>query len=186
MRLFAAVDPPASERAALDAVLGGRDPGLRWVPPDQWHVTLAFYGEVAEARVADLAARLARTAARTSPFAVRLSGAGTFPAGADRARQVWVGVDGDLDMLARLAASCVAAGRRIGVRTEERRYRAHLTVARARRGSADVRDLITPLAAYSGAAWEVGEVRLVHSTIGSGVTHRDLAVLPVGDPRGED
>ena len=179
MRLFAAVDPPAAEIAALAAAVHATDGRLRWVPEDQWHVTLAFYGEVADAVVADLTTRLERAAARTPPFTLQLAGVGTFPKQARKARTLWTGVAGEVDVLARLAERCAAAGRRAGLAMEERAFRPHLTLARARREVVDLRERVDDLAAYAGTPWQVTSLRLVHSTLGPQVRHATLAALPL-------
>ena len=182
MRLFVAVDPPAEVVGALDAAIGARDERLRWVPTEQWHLTLVFCGEVASEVVSELTERLARAAARTSPLSVRLAGGGTFPKQAARARVLWVGVDGDTPALTRLAERCAAAARRSGVDLEDRAFRPHLTLARARRDTHDARDYVERLSSYAGQAWTVTSIRLVHSTLGSKVRHETLAELDLGRP----
>lgn len=181
MRLFAAVRPPAAEVAALQQHLPPLDERLRRVPPEQWHVTVAFYGEVPDDRVAELSVRLARVAARHPPAAVRLSGAGTFPRRATAARVLWLGVAGDVPTLSRLAASCVAAGRRVGVVAEERQYRPHLTLARARQPM-DLSEQVAALAAYDGPEWEALPLLLVKSTLGPVARHEVIAGWPTASP----
>jgi RNA 2',3'-cyclic 3'-phosphodiesterase len=186
VRLFAAVDPPPVERDRLAAALDRldrldraepADARLRWVPAERWHVTLAFYGEVPEPKVPDLAERLGRAALRSPPFEVRLTGLGTFPSRAAEARVLWVGLDGDVDRLVRLADRCRAAGRRIGLALDARAYRPHLTLARAR-GAADLRAHVA--SGYDGDPWPVGTLRLVHSTLGPRAHHETLAAWPLG------
>src|SRR3954468_18601242 len=133
MRLFTAVYPPPDELDRLAVALGELAPGLRPVSREQWHITTAFYGEVPDGLVDELTERLARGVARTSPISLSLRGAGTFPKQAAKARVLWVGLDGDVGELSRLADRCVAAGRRSGLRMEHRAFRPHLTVARARK-----------------------------------------------------
>ncbi|HEU4676396.1 MAG TPA: 2'-5' RNA ligase family protein, partial [Motilibacteraceae bacterium] len=123
MRLFAAVVPSPEALAALardvDAARAGLGPDgrrLRWGAPERWHLTLAFYGEVADP--GPLAARLGRAAARSRPMSLSLHGAGRFGRGV-----LWAGVGGDVTDLARLAARCAAAGRREGLDVEDRPYR---------------------------------------------------------------
>ena len=178
--MFVAVIPPPAEVAALDAAIGDRDVELRWVPTHQWHVTLVFCGEVAESAVPELSERLARAASRTPQLSLRFDSAGTFPAQARRARALWAGLDGDVVTLTRLAERCSAAARRTGITVEERNFRPHLTLARARRGSADVTDHVQRLSTYAGRPWPVRAIRLVHSTLGSVVRHESLAELPLG------
>ena len=174
MRLFVAVVPPAEEVARLEAAIGARDERLRWVPPEQWHLTLVFCGEVAESVVPELTERLGRAAARTDAFPLALAGGGSFPKQAARARVLWVGLAGDVSTLSRLADRCSAAARRCGIDVEDRPFRPHLTLARARRDAVDVRDHVERLSSYSGESWQVGTIRLVHSTVGAKVHHETL------------
>lgn len=174
MRLFVAVDPPPSAVRALDQAIGDRDPQLRWVPPEQWHLTLVFCGEVDRARVPELCDRLGRAAARSAAFPLRLCGVGTFPKRSAAARVVWMGVDGDVPALTRLAERCSAAARRTGIDVEDRAYRPHLTVARARREAVDARAQLDRLSGFGSEEWTVTSVRLVHSTLGAGVRHETL------------
>jgi len=145
MRLFAALLPPDDVLAELaDAVAALRltadDARLRWTERVNWHITLAFYGEVAEDRLPGLRERLARTAGRGRPLRLRVAGGGRF---GDRA--LWAGLTGGAeedgepaDELRRLAASCAAAGRHTGLGTAEaRHFRAHVTLARVRGRSRD-------------------------------------------------
>jgi 2'-5' RNA ligase len=177
MRLFAAVDPPAGAVEDLAAAVGALPESLRAVPIEQWHLTTAFYGEVAERTVPELTERLARAAARGGAMTLRLHGIGTFPKQAANARVLWAGVDGDVAELARLADRCVAAGRRCGLAMEDRTYRPHLTLARARRDPVDLRDTMTVLSSYDGPTWQATELRLVKSTLGPQVAHETLATF---------
>jgi 2'-5' RNA ligase len=175
VRLFAAVDPPEAEVTAFSAACGELPAGLRAVPSTQWHVTTAFYGEVPDGRLDELTERLARAAARSGPMTLALRGAGTFPKQAARARVLWVGLDGDLDVLSRLAERCVAAGRRSGLRMEDRAFRPHLTLGRARKETVDLRDTVVALSSYAGQPWQVTSLRLVRSHLGAHVRHETVA-----------
>ncbi|MCI4040398.1 RNA 2',3'-cyclic phosphodiesterase [Streptomyces sp. TRM75563] len=164
-RLFAAVLPPASAVAGLRTALAplhtlpGSE-GLRWTGPEDWHFTLAFYGEVPEDVRPELEARLERAARRTEPFPLRVHGAGHFGG-----RALWAGAAGGLDTLRLLAERADAAARRAGLPMEEhRRYTPHLTLARSR-GDADLRPFAAVLAGFEGERWEAGEIRLVRSEL---------------------
>jgi 2'-5' RNA ligase len=174
MRLFAAVVPPVAALAELAAALPlAPDPALRFVPERQRHLTVAFYGEVPDAAVADLTERLRRACTRTSPMSLRLNGFGTFPSNAGRARVLWAGVAGDVAELTRLAERAVAAGRRAGIDVEERSYRPHLTIARARRGGVDLRETVAGMQP-GGSPWTAAELHLVKSTLGAEVRHEPI------------
>lgn len=206
MRLFAAVQPPSSVLVHLEnalAVVGGpgaaahdagragvRSGGLRWTPPEDRHVTLAFFGEVPEGYLDDVAQGLDDVARRHAPFAAALRGAGLFDG-----RTLWVGCTGDA--WAPLMADACRLGTDLLGRAEDHRSRPHLTIARTtsgrrpggRRGSAGERGsrradagdpragmpsgvdpaaLAHALALYAGPAWTVGEIVLVSSRLGAG------------------
>ncbi|MET9345981.1 RNA 2',3'-cyclic phosphodiesterase [Streptomyces termitum] len=169
MRLFAAVLPPAGALAELGeaadrlrALPGAGE--LRWTSRPGWHLTLAFMGEVAEETVPALCERLDRAARRTAPLGLRLTGGGHFGR-----RALWAGVDGDLDALRLLAGRCEAAARRAGVPMEDhRRYRPHLTLARARRDTVDLSPYLALLDAFEGTPWTAGELSLVRSNLPAG------------------
>lgn len=173
MRLFAAIVPPAD---ALDhlatAVDPVRDDRLRWSRPDAWHLTLAFYGEVPDERLDELTERLHRAARRQQQLSLALSGAGRFDG-----RVLWVGCSGDLDGLRKLSRSCGAAGRRAGAAIDEqRRFRPHLTLARAAT-PVDLRDHVATLAGYHGPSWTASELALIRSSLGAGPDGRPRYAL---------
>lgn len=164
MRLFVAIVPPAGALAELAAAVGecGDAPAVRWSPPEQWHLTLAFLGEVDDRTREELAERLGRAARRHPPLALALGGGGRFGS-----RVLWTGVDGDRTGLRRLGDSVRAAVRRCGLPAEDRPYRPHLTLARGRPG-ADLTPLVARLAAFRGSPWQARELQLVRSELGAG------------------
>jgi 2'-5' RNA ligase len=172
MRLFVALDLPDEVVAAVSArveAAGSLPAALRWVVPQQWHITLAFYGEVDERKVDDLTERLARAARRTEPFALTLGDPGRFGS-ARRARVVWLGLHDGGEQLARLAASARAAGRRVGLRRDDLapdyRYRPHITLARVV-PSTDVEQVLDALRSPERPTWTAHEAILVRSDPGT-------------------
>ena len=165
MRLFVAVTPPpqaVDELCSATAGLRSTHSELRWTRPDQWHLTLAFLGEVDDDARTDLTIRLGRVAPRHPPVQLALSGAGRF---GDRV--LWTRVTGDVAALRRLAASVQAAARRARLAVEERPYRPHLTLARGRE-SADLRPAVDALAGFAGCTWTAAELHLLRSRLGAG------------------
>ncbi|GAA2622323.1 RNA 2',3'-cyclic phosphodiesterase [Streptomyces axinellae] len=186
MRLFAALLPPAEAIGELARAveplkrLPGAD-ALRWSRTENWHFTLAFYGEADEHQADDLRARLARAAARAEELHLRLGGGGRF---GDRALWAALAPDSARTALTRLAAVASAAGRRAGLLGpgEERGYRPHLTVARTPRGAVvDLRPFVTELDRFQGAAWTARELVLMRSVLPDGGVHGEQPrYLPVG------
>jgi 2'-5' RNA ligase len=67
MRLFVALAPPAAVLSDLDAAVAphrAARPDLRWTGRPDWHVTLAFLGDVPAPAVPRLALELERERSR--------------------------------------------------------------------------------------------------------------------------
>jgi 2'-5' RNA ligase len=124
IRLFAAIEIPPEIGEGLVRRQQGL-PGARWRPTESLHITLRFFGEVAEDVAADLDGELASI--RSEPFELGLEGVGAFGEGRDL-RAVWAGV-GDSEPLRRLASRCEAGARRAGLKPEARAYHPHVTLA---------------------------------------------------------
>lgn len=205
MRVFAALWPTDEVRRHLAAALltavgvdaehaPGRAPdGVRWTPAENWHVTLAFYGDVGEGRAEVLAEHVAGLAAEGAPFDLELAGAGVFAH-----RTLWAGVGGDVEPVHGLVAGCRDAGEAVGARQDDRvRSRPHLTLGRVapQRGGNRRRDraarapdpgdvLVHALAVYRGPRWPVTELVLAESLPGEGRAggplYRPLGTWPLG------
>ncbi|GAA3131192.1 RNA 2',3'-cyclic phosphodiesterase [Planomonospora alba] len=204
MRLFVALLPPRRARDELARALAPHREGwpqLRWVDPENWHLTLAFLGEVPEEAVPGLELRLARAASRYAPMTLAFAGAGAFPS-ARRCRVFWAGLRGGGESyggrpeIVRLADSTAAGARREGIEVDDRRFKPHLTLARARtRGDVDARPLVEALEPFAGAEWEAETVHLMRSSFGSpqagpergGVRYETVAEWPLvaRAPRGQ-
>lgn len=178
MRLFVAVDPPAAAIAHLRERLPETTDRLRWTDPAQWHLTLTFCGEVDERTTERLVERLSRAATRHPPMTLSLAGAGAFSRPA-RAHALWVGLAGETEAVGKLAASTSAAARRCGIGVETRRFRPHLTIARAS-PPADVRDVLSAFSSYDGPEWTATDLHLVRSTLGARTVHERIGTWPLG------
>jgi 2'-5' RNA ligase len=160
VRLFVQVRPSPEAAAHLRSHLGA----TRTSNPDQWHITLAFLGEVPA--VEPLSPGLRDAAARHDPFDLRLAGSGSFGR-----RATWVGVGGDVAALRALAAAVQAACRDAGVDLERRAYRPHLTVGRL--------DPVR-LSSYDGPGFRVDRIELVRSLLGKRAVHTVLESFLLG------
>ena len=167
VRLFVAINPPEAVRERIGAGTAElrRRSGVRWVDPGALHITLKFIGASDEGRADEVAASLRRVAAGHAPFDVGLSGVGAFPS-LRRPRVVWVGV-GPIAELARLQGEIEAALEELGIEREERGFSAHITLGRARRGSAVDAQRLESLArrAVIRGSWRVQSVDLMESRL---------------------
>lgn len=173
MRLFVAITPPEPVIEHLEDFLDVRreaGPELRWSPPPQWHLTLAFCADFPEHRIDELDERLARAATRRHSLEARLTGGGAFP-DVGRARVLWLGLDADRVEIDRMATGARAAVSKAGGQVDGQRFRPHLTLARMAH-PLDASRWVRLLDGYTGPAWAVGNVELIASHLGEGVRGR--------------
>ena len=128
LRLFVALGLPPECRADLSALAGGI-PGAKWVPPDNYHLTLRFIGEIENWRAQEVDDALA--AIRGTAFELSLHGLGTFEK-AGRIHSLWVGAERN-ETLAHLQNKVETALQRIGLAPERKRFSPHVTIARTDR-----------------------------------------------------
>lgn len=126
MRLFVAIDLPWALRQRVAMLSGAGIPGARWVPPDNYHITLRFIGETPAYRAEEIDQAL--TALRARRFELTLAGLGTF-AKSGRSTALWVGVERN-ERLDLLQSKIETALQRIGLEPERRRFAPHVSLAR--------------------------------------------------------
>lgn len=134
IRAFIAVEIPHEiqqniEKATthLRKEIGGL---VRWVPPENMHLTLKFLGDVSPSNVEFLIQMLRSEADNVSGFTMHTTGLGSFPS-LKRPRVIFIGIQAPagLDALQRGVES---ASRRLGYESEERPFSPHLTLGRIR------------------------------------------------------
>jgi RNA 2',3'-cyclic 3'-phosphodiesterase len=126
MRLFVALDMPWSVREQLAALSGTGIPGARWVPPENYHLTLRFIGDIPGHVARDVDDAL--LAIRARGFHLTLTGMGTFAKGGV-SNALWVGVE-RTPSLEHLRNKIETALQRCGLEPERRRFQPHVTLAR--------------------------------------------------------
>ncbi len=185
MRIFVALALPPDVTAHLLAFVQKNEIGVgsadvRMTDPTRWHITLAFCGEVPAATAEKLAAGLRQrplaTTSKRSPLG--LAGGGRF--GHSTA---WVGVQDSDSWLGELATLVHHRARSAGCSFDAvgrpQRWRAHVTVARARRRSTLGVDagIATILNTYRGPTWSPKSVILFRSHLGPQPAHEPLATI---------
>ena len=167
-RLFLAVWPSPEVISELAAAVPTHLSELRWQPSSRWHITIAFLGQ----RSADK--ELSRLDRFQAPAAepVGLKGAGAF------GPVLWVGVTSG-DWLPRLAHDC---GRQFNA--GDRRFRAHVTVARARSTAAQrqLEAARSALAEFGSSTWVPDQLTLVSSRTGPQPTYEVIGRKPFRGP----
>lgn len=184
MRLFLAIDPGEACRHHIAGVVDtirASTSGIRWVREANFHLTLAFLGDVAEERVPEIFAAAASVVAPYHSFSASIGDAGVFPDWR-RLRIIWLGLH-DAGALAKLGSDVGAACRELGF--PQRPFRAHLTIGRTTGPlSAEQKvSLSQALAPRRGTSYpfDVSRVLLMQSTLSSaGSRYTELATFPLG------
>ena len=129
MRLFTAIDLPNDVLLRLDRLLTVLRPEalIKWSPLDNLHITTKFIGEWPESRLPELHEALAHVAPRAT-FDIEVRDLGWFP-NERSPRVLWAGVHGG-DALLQLAHDTEKGLEALGIKSEDRPFTAHLTLAR--------------------------------------------------------
>jgi RNA 2',3'-cyclic 3'-phosphodiesterase len=164
VRTFIAIDlgkPIRDRLVSLQESLTKIATGIKWVGPDNLHVTLLFLGEVDARDLPALCRAVEEVTQTLSAFSLTIEGAGCFP-NPRRPRVLWVGAGvGTQEVVAlhdALERPLLALG---CYRREERKYTPHVTLGRIRSESAPP-GLAEALAKHR--TWHAGDtmVREVH------------------------
>lgn len=189
LRAFVAFKPPDEilhHARQLQEQLKARGMKLRWVRPENIHLTLKFLGDMPEADVAAVEAALQRAARDQAPLNLTHQGMGAFP-GIKRPRVLWTGLGGEVDRLRDLVRQLETALEPLGFKKEKRPFKAHLTLARikGRLDAQQLLDAIQALGGYPPLAFEAGRMVLYQSqlrpqgAIYTARVHADLGSSPL-------
>ena len=132
LRLFVAIDVSDEVRRAIaDAIVPLRDgfPHARWVPEENWHVTVKFLGRTYPRLVGWVHECVEEVVSTLEPFDTGVTELGSFPS-PRRARVLWAGLDDGDGRMADIALALDAALSE-GFKPETRPFQPHLTVARS-------------------------------------------------------
>ncbi|WP_298432168.1 RNA 2',3'-cyclic phosphodiesterase [Geobacter sp.] len=176
MRLFVAIDLPDEVKQSVAALCRGV-PGVRWLPPEQLHLTLRFIGEADDAVVGAIRRGLAAITA--PPFPLSLQGVGCFPS-PRRPRVLWVGLDGS-EPLKRLHRGVEATVVAAGLPAEERPFSPHITLARLReQREGEIAPFLVRNASFHSEPFPVDAFHLYSSILTpKGAIHRREASYPL-------
>ncbi len=168
IRTFLAIEADSLQAEVVQLVRHfqgcGRD--VKWVRPDQLHLTLKFFGDIQAEDVYPISQAMTRVAAEHAPFALELSGLGAFPH-SHKPRTLWVGVSVGAAEIESLHDDLDRAFQALGYPLDARRFRGHFTLGRVRGTVADpqlVRQL-SELATYDVGTVPVEEMILFSSQL---------------------
>jgi 2'-5' RNA ligase len=135
VRCFIAIELPDGVKRGLrelqSRLKADSQAPVKWVDPDNIHLTLKFLGNVATDRMDEITAALTQAVQGTTYLSLEVKELGVFP-NPRRVQIVWVGVSGEVEKLARLQQRIESGLRMLGFPPEGRRFTPHLTLARLR------------------------------------------------------
>lgn len=111
---------------------------VRWVAPENIHLTIKFLGKVDPAHVPQVTTALRDSSSAFAPFSLQVKGLGCFP-NTRRPSVIWAGLEGDVPRVVELANRFEDVFDALGFPRETRPFSPHLTLGRVRReaGRAD-------------------------------------------------
>ncbi len=167
LRSFVAVEIPAGVQSALARSTASLQkalpkPLVRWVAPQNVHLTLKFLGDVSPANLERLAEAMKAETVTHEAFSMTVGGLGAFPT-PRRARIIWVGLDAPITLTA-LLRGIEAVAARLGYPSENRPFSPHLTIGRVGQNvsGSDLQRIRNALEATSVGALGVVRVAAVH------------------------
>jgi len=191
LRLFLAIPIPEDVRAELQTVQRHLQPfspprAVRWARPEQFHLTLAFLGNVPAGRTDALIQAVRPICAATSPLRLKANDVGFFP-GASSPRVFWVAISDRDGLLPGLQRQLAAAVLPFAQNQEARPFASHVTLARLEKFDRRAAEKFVAGAKVfenkTFGEWTAAGVELVRSQLlPSGAQHEAIEVFNTREP----
>lgn len=130
-RLFIAIDiKPSEEMLDFFAFLKDEfsEEKIRWIDLENLHITLIFLGETPISKIPEISNILKNTSSNTDKFEIKISDLGMFGT-IEKPRVLWLGIKNTNELL-KLHSNLNEELKRIGFKTENRKFSPHLTLGR--------------------------------------------------------
>ena len=136
MRCFVAIDIDKKTQAAiaelqndLQSKIKLRNVSIKWVRPEQMHLTLKFLGETEEGKIDTICAAAEKAVADCEKFDINISTLGCF---GKPVKVVWAGMENENELLNKLQTGVEDEMEKAGWAKEKRGFNAHLTLGRVK------------------------------------------------------
>ena len=134
MRTFIAIALPPEVKETLGKLqdeLKTAQADVKWVEPENIHLTLKFLGEIDEEQLQELSVILDGIGQKTKSFTLELAGIGAFPK-IQFPRVIWVGATKGNEEAAKIAQVIEDESSKVGIPKEDRAFSSHITLGRVR------------------------------------------------------
>jgi len=136
MRTFIAIELPEQIKhrlAELQTKLKESNTDVKWVNPENIHLTLKFLGEIDAVKSNQIIKVITEISSSFTPFQVSLANIGAFPK-IEFARVIWVAIDTGNKEVKLLAQQLEERLDKLGIPKEDRPFSSHITIGRVRSG----------------------------------------------------
>jgi 2'-5' RNA ligase len=168
IRTFISVNLPRqiiNIQSMLQSTVNNRKAKIKWVKPGNIHFTLKFIGHTPPDAIDNINAVIQRVSENHTGMEYLIKGTGCFPV-ESRPRVLWVGIDGKLDPLLNYVTDLNHQLEKLGFPTDERDFRAHITLARIKyppKNSPDIAGFIS--SQFEPLPFEIHKVNLISSEL---------------------
>ena len=159
------------------STLRGGSAGIKWVLPEQVHITLHFFGDVDLASLGKIPEIVRPIAERSAPMRIAFEKVGYFP-DSHRPQVIWLGIKGDVLPLMALQEAMIRNLSQGGFPVEKRAFVPHATLGRVRRDQRKV--FLNPAEFPETEFRTVTEIILFNSVLTSeGPQYEKLEIFPL-------
>ncbi len=117
----------------ISGIISDIDPSRKytWEPPEKWHITLKFLGDVEDSKLTDLSKSLELAILDFSNFLIKVNQLGCF-GGRHNPKILWAGAVSD-EKLMKLSEKVFDVCDKSGFAPEERKFHPHITLLRVKK-----------------------------------------------------
>lgn len=169
MRAFIAIDLTSDEvRKKLvevqDRIARTRSAKIKFVEPENLHITLKFLGEINEEQAKEIGKILEDIAKKYKKHDVKVKGVGVFP-GYNYVRVIWTGIEND-EIIKKIAGDVERAMRELGFK-RDREFVSHITIGRVKyvKDKVELMLVLKELANEEFGSFRVETIELKKSTL---------------------
>jgi RNA 2',3'-cyclic 3'-phosphodiesterase len=158
---------------------------VRWVKPENVHLTLKFFGEISLSTINDIGKVLEDTVRVYAPLMFFIKGLGIFP-NIKKPRVLWIGISGDIKPLSEIQANLETNLEKKGFAKENRPFKSHLTLGRIKGDiyPENLFDILRSFSNFTSEPFEVKELVLYKSELNpSGALYTKLQTVYLDGPK---
>ncbi len=184
MRSFIAIELPETTKlslAELQQEFKNCGTDIRWVKPENIHLTLKFLGNIEEKNVSSIVKKIEGACNKYTAFSLEISGVGVFP-NTKSPRVLWVGVIGN-EVFNGLQQEIESGMASLGFQRENRKFIPHLTLGRFKssQGKGALLDKIQLYENNRFGLIDVMSISLMRSDLSpAGARHTRIAEVSLG------